>query len=206
MPITFLAYHLTETEYETLLSHHIWSSEAITFRIVPIDPPCPDYLFTIRGLATIDEKRIFDMVNQIWNDADTITYIAGVVNKSPNGSRDQVQETLTHLIRSLKITLLRIWDKSRALKLHFNIYIDGNSTKDEELWVNLCTFLANRKYSLCLQGTRTVVKAPFYCSVCYGIDHPRGICPFPKVRGWNGPLNRAEDDPRNRGRYYGRLA
>jgi len=31
MPITYMASHLTETEYKTLMSCHVWSSEAITF-------------------------------------------------------------------------------------------------------------------------------------------------------------------------------
>jgi hypothetical protein len=31
MPITFMASHLTEAEYKTLMSHHVWSSELITF-------------------------------------------------------------------------------------------------------------------------------------------------------------------------------
>ena len=65
MPITFMASHLTETEYNTLMSRHVWSSEEITFRVIPIDPPCPDFFFTICGLATLDEKRIHNMVLQV---------------------------------------------------------------------------------------------------------------------------------------------
>jgi hypothetical protein len=112
---------------------------------------------------------------------------------------------LTHLICSLQVTLLNIKDKSSALKPHFNVYINGKSTKNKELWANLQTFLANKKYSLPLQGTRMVAKASFTCGACHGVDHPRGLCLFPKVKGWNGPLHHVEDDPHYRGRYYGRL-
>jgi len=79
------------------------------------------------------------------------------------------------------------------------------STKNEELWANLHIFLADQKYSLPLQGTGTVAKAPFTCGACHGVNHPRGLCLFPKVKGWNGPLNHRVDDPRYRGWYYGRL-
>ena len=31
MPITYMAYHLTKAEHDTMLSQHVWSLEAITF-------------------------------------------------------------------------------------------------------------------------------------------------------------------------------
>jgi hypothetical protein len=205
MSITFMASHLTKAEYNILMSHHVWSSEAITFRVIPIDSPCLDFLFTIHGLATLDEKRIHAMVLQVWNDSETTAYIEKEVSKAQDRNCQEVQETLTHLIHSLQVTLLKIKDKSSALKPHFNVYVDGKSIKNKELWANLQTFLANQKYSLPLQGTGMVVKAPFTCRACHGVNHPRGLCLFPKVKGWNGPLHCAEDDPRYRGQYYGRL-
>jgi hypothetical protein len=45
--ITYLAHYLTKAEHDTMLSQHVWSSEAITFRVIPVDLPCPDFLFTI---------------------------------------------------------------------------------------------------------------------------------------------------------------
>lgn len=206
IPITFLASHLTDAEYETLLSRHVWSSEAITFCIIPTDPPCPDFFFTIRGLATLDENRILGMVYQVWNDNESRLYIANQVLKAPAENGEKIRLTLTHLIQSLRITLLKIRNKNRALTPHFNIYVDGMSTTNEELWINLHTYLANREYILPLQGKAKVIKAPFNCGACHGVDHPRGLCTFPQIKGWNGPLNRAEDDPCYRGRPYGRFA
>ena len=65
MPNTYLAYHLTKTEYDIMMSRHVWSSEAITFRVLPTNPPCPDFLFTIRGFTTLDENHIFNMVSKV---------------------------------------------------------------------------------------------------------------------------------------------
>jgi hypothetical protein len=121
MPITFMASHLTETEYNTLMSRHVWSSKEITFQVVPIDPPCSDFFFTIRGLATFDKKRIHNMVLQVWNNNETLAYIDKEVNKAQEGNRKEIQEIITHLTQSLQVTLLKIKDKNRALKPHFNI-------------------------------------------------------------------------------------
>jgi hypothetical protein len=145
------------------------------------------------------------MVQKVWNDGETKKHIKNAVSHALSEHRADVQETLTHLIKSLQVTQLKIKDKSSALTLHFNIYVDGKSTLNEELWVNLHTFLASQKYTLPLQGTRKVIKAPFTCGACHGVDHPWGLCPFLNVKGWNGPLHRTEDDPRYRGRYYGRM-
>ena len=65
MPITYIAYHLSQAEYNTLLSRHVWSSEAITFRVIPTDPPCPDFLFTIRGFTTLDKSHVHTMVSKV---------------------------------------------------------------------------------------------------------------------------------------------
>ncbi len=146
------------------------------------------------------------MVQKVWNDSEILKHIENEVSHTHSEHCAIVQETLTHLIKSLQVTQLKIKDRSSALTPHFNIYINRKSTFNEELWVNLCTFLASREYSLPLQGTGKVVKAPFICGACHGVDHPQGLCPFPKVKGWNGPLNCVEDNPCYRGQYYGRMA
>ena len=206
MPITYMAYDLSKAEHDTMLSRDVWSSEAITFRVLPTDPPCPDFLFTIRGFTTLDEILIFNMVSKVWNDEETGNFIFYEINATKDGNWKAADETLKHLIKTLKVTQLKIRDKGSALTPHFNVYTDGKSMTNKELWANLHTFLANREYSLPLQGKGTVIKAPFSCGACHGIDHPHGLCPFPEVKGWNGPLHRSEDDPRFRGRFYGRLA
>ena len=183
MPITFLISHLTKPEYDILMSRHVWSSEAVTFRVIPTDPPCPDFLFTIRDLATLDETRILEMVRKVWNDEETMMFIFYEITVAKDKNKKEVEETLSHLIKSLKVTQLKIKDKSSALTLHFNMYTDGKSTTNEELWVKLRTYLASREYTLPLQGTGKVVKAPFVCGACHGVDHPRGLCQFPGIKG-----------------------
>jgi hypothetical protein len=206
MPITYLASHLTRTEYDAMMSRHVWSSEAITFRVIPMDPPCPDFLFTLRGFTTLDESRIYNMVSRVWNDDKTKNFISRETNAAHTDNKVETERTLKHLINSLKVTQLKIKSKGSALTPHFNIYTDGKSTTDEELWVNLRTFLASREYKLPLQGMGKVIKAPFTCGACHSVDHPRGLCPFPDIKGWNGPLHHAEDDPHYRGHPYSRIA
>ncbi len=80
MPIIYMASHLIEAEYKTLISRHIWSSEAITFQVIPMDPPCLDFFFTIYSLTTLDKQRIFSMVQKVWNNSETIKHIKNKVS------------------------------------------------------------------------------------------------------------------------------
>jgi hypothetical protein len=64
-------------------------------------PPCPDFFFTIHRLATLNEKRIHNMVLQVWNDNETLAYIDKEVNKAQEGNHKEIQETITHLTQSL---------------------------------------------------------------------------------------------------------
>ena len=41
-------------------------------------------------------------------------------------------------------------------------------------------------------GKGNVKETNYKCRLCHGCDHLRGLCPFPKIRGWNGGRNRAE--------------
>jgi hypothetical protein len=199
MPITFIAYYLTHSKYNTLLSCHVWSSEAITFRVLLTDLPCPDFLFTLCGYITLDQNHIYTMVSKVWNDKETKNFITCEVNSTHTENKKLTEETLIHLIKSLKVTHLKIKSQGNSLTPHFNIYTNGKATTDEELWANLRTYLASRVYTLLLQGTGKVIKAPFNCGACHGVDHPRGLCPFLSIKGWNGPTYYAEDDPRYRG-------
>ena len=94
------------------------------------------------------------------------------ITTAKDENKKEVEETLSHLIKSLKVTQLKIKDKSSTLTPHFNMYTDGKSTTNEELWVKLRTYLASREYMLPLQGTGKVMKAPFVCGACHGVDHP----------------------------------
>ena len=70
------------------------------------------------------------------------------ITAAKDENKKEVEETLSHLIKSLRVTQLKIKDKGSALTLHFNVYTDGKSTTNEELWVKLCTYLAGREYML----------------------------------------------------------
>jgi hypothetical protein len=55
---TFLIYNLTEANYDFLLACKVWSSIAIMFYITLLDPPCPNFIFTIKGFTKFVNENI----------------------------------------------------------------------------------------------------------------------------------------------------
>ena len=56
-PISFLIYKLTEMQKQMLLHCRVWSSTMITFQVLPIEPACPDFLFQIKDLTTLQHRK-----------------------------------------------------------------------------------------------------------------------------------------------------
>ena len=71
---------------------------------------------------------------------------------------------------------------------HFNIYANGDLIDDDETWLQLRDYLRNRTYKTMLIGTGKAIK-DFVCNICHGHDHPAGLCPFPRIPGWNTGYN-----------------
>ncbi|KAH9025096.1 hypothetical protein EDB85DRAFT_1894024 [Lactarius pseudohatsudake] len=69
---------------------------------------------------------------------------------------------------------------------HFNVYANGELIEDDETWLELRDHLRSRPYKSPLYGHGKAKREEFTCSLCHGRDHPRGLCKFPQIPGWNG--------------------
>jgi len=70
----------------------------------------------------------------------------------------------------------------------FNMHTIGTHIDNSNAWSNIRTYLAGRSYYNSKFGQGQNVITPNHCRLCYGIDHPRGMCPFPDLDGWMGPV------------------
>ena len=92
-------------------------------------------------------------------------------------------------LRSIWIECLDTKDSGDSSNLRYNIYANGTFIPKDDLWMKLCHYLASCPYFLYLQGKGTTEIALYNCGICHSVDHPRGLCPFPKIEGWNGLLS-----------------
>ncbi|KAH9016459.1 hypothetical protein EDB84DRAFT_1443119 [Lactarius hengduanensis] len=201
-PNAFLVFNLTPEQVDTLLERTIWSSTAITFRATPLGRICPEFLFAIRGFHSMTKEDIEAIIKRVWTDKLTRDFIVTVTNDHPEDEREQVYNALANLTSTLHLTRLDIKQPGDLLIPQFNVYAKGREAINLGVWPRVRKFLAGRTYSGSMMGTGITSISPYHCGICHSVDHPRGLCPFPEVDGWNGPKRRNEKgkaQPRGRG-------
>ena len=191
-PSTFLIYDLSELQRRTLLERQVWSSTEITFRVVPILPCRSDFLFSIAGLTTLTTDTVRDMIFKVWQDKETRAMIQETIRATDTEGPITHVHALEDFLNSMEVRRLDVREKKGALSPRFNVYADSKHIRDHNVWGKIRHFLATRQYISTMIGRGTSNMAPFNCGICHSVDHPRGLCPFPDVVGWNGPTRRPE--------------
>ncbi|KAN0136051.1 hypothetical protein V8E53_006212 [Lactarius tabidus] len=72
----------------------------------------------------------------------------------------------------------------------YNVYAMGQLIPNDALWYEIRAYLKGRIYKSSNCGRGKAKEKNYSCGLCHGCDHPRGLCLFPKVQGWNGGGNR----------------
>jgi hypothetical protein len=186
-PTTFLIYNLNAAQYETLLRQKVWSSIDITFRVTPPAPSIPDFLFSITGLTTMDTNFVRNIVKNVWLDDQSQDFFQRLHQAMRIGEIDNFLESVQNFLNSVEVKRLDIKEAGNILSPRFNILTDSRHITDHQTWTQIRHYLANRTYDTPVQGQGTTTTAEFDCGICHGVDHPRGLCPFPAIPGWNGP-------------------
>jgi hypothetical protein len=186
-PTSFLIYNISTKQADTLLVQKVWSSKSISFQVVPFAAGCPTFLFSIKTLTTTMMGNIFDMVKAVWQSQNTKDFISMMLLDIPACERGKATTEIDNFLESMSILCLDIKVTGNSLDPHFNVYTDSSILSDDRVWTTLCSYLFAAAYIAKLQGCTATDKIPFRCSLCHSIDHPRGLCPFPNLPGWNGP-------------------
>jgi hypothetical protein len=186
-PIVFLIYNLSEIHRQILLDRQVWSSAEITFRVTTLDPVRPDYLFSIKDLTTKFEDEVKAAVRKVWDNDDTTTFLETICQTAPESQRLLTTASINEFMNSLRIEKLATKGPGDVDTPTFNVLIKGNYINDDGTWCLLKNFLASQEYALDFQDPGIAGSNFQRCSICYSVDHPRGLCPFPHTDGWNGP-------------------
>ncbi|KAH9022862.1 hypothetical protein EDB84DRAFT_1441096 [Lactarius hengduanensis] len=194
LPTSFLVYNITAEQAEFLLNCGVWSSRAITFKVTCFAPTCPTILFALRGFITTAMKDIFPIVKQVWESEDTKAFVTQLTNAVPVSERESVTLEIDHFLKSMNLVRLDIKEAGNTLNPRFNVYTDSNRLSHNKIWRRLKAFLIKQNYTSSMQGQATPQKIPYVCTCCHSADHPRGLCPFPSVAGWNAPTRETEGD------------
>ena len=186
-PYTFLVHNISKEEEKTLLGRSVWSSKAITFQVASIYVKRPEFLFTLKGFCTPKTADVMNSIAETWGDTVTTALIRTLANNAPSQEEKQVWNSqMNNFLKSVSVRHLDIRSQGGRENPHFNVYARGDLIEDDETWLQLRRYLRNRTYKTMVVGTGKALQEDFVCGLCHGHDHPRGLCPFPHVPGWNG--------------------
>ncbi len=190
-PTCFLIYNLTEDERRLLLERSVWSSNNITFHVTSFYPTCPDFLFSIKGFGTTHTDDVCQIVHSVWHDDATGSFLNSIIEDFPQGERADANQAISRFIASMWVTFLPVKKSGNILAPHFNVYANCSPILRQDVWIRLRDYLAGRVYASSMLGNGTTEIAPYNCGICRSVDHPTGLCPFPNIKGWNGPRKRS---------------
>ena len=185
-PRAFLIHSLTREQYISLMKQKVWVSADIAFRVLPTKPNCPDFLFTIINLSSLDTDEVAKMVRSIWQREDTIAGIHEIIHSTSPSPINQLMN-LPSFIASMWVECLNIKEDGGRLTPHYNVYAPGRLFPDHKVWNRVRGLLARIPYNTLLLGAGEAKLALYHCNLCHAADHPRGLCPFPRIQGWIGP-------------------
>lgn len=197
-PTSFLIYNISHEQATFLLDRGVWSSRAITFRVAPFAAKCPSFFFAIKGFGTIAEKEIYPIVRKVWESDETKDFIDELLTDTPPHKRALITQDLENLIYSVSLTRLDTKGIGNTLCPRYNIYAQTDNFTHDKLWSRLRDYLHSRSYTSVIESQSSTEKIPFRCSCCHGVDHPRGLCPFFNIAGWNGPTRDPPNAPQRR--------
>lgn len=200
LPATFLIHSLSQVHYQVLTQQTVWASQAITFRISPPEMICPSFLFAIKGLRTNNLELVEKCVRDTWNDDITTQFIQNGVAAMKDNDRNNILLSIQKFKDSMWVESIPTKGQGGIQKPTFNVHANGQLIDDSNAWSNIRTHLASRSYHSSKFGHGQNLIAPNHCGLCHGVDHPRGLCPFPGIDGWKG-LGEPDTVPQRTGKF-----
>ncbi|KAI0697479.1 hypothetical protein C8T65DRAFT_698094 [Cerioporus squamosus] len=172
---------LTRRGVECMLERRVWSYRSITFFTSPRATSIPSWICMLDGFLNANVNRIRPAILRVLTERGMRTWIARMVAANPEFRGRETEDVVEQIIGSLRVEALQLGNGNYVV----NMYI-RSPTRDVREWRRWVAELRARRYPSFANGTGRV-RNMVPCSGCRGTNHPTHMCPFPMIRGWNGP-------------------
>lgn len=192
-PWNFLAYNLTQEEYNRVINTPIIASHPGTILIMPFHQPIPHFLTTISNTSCRnDEEGLETMHNTVITTLRNSTEITNfITTKAGPGAYEE-------MIKGIEVKCLENpGTQGHQTRTWWNVYSASNPNFiDFADYTNLQNLLSQTPFRTDDNGVGHA-NILFECANCKSIDHPVSLCPYYNTPGWLGPT-REEDLSRGR--------
>ncbi|KAI0038395.1 hypothetical protein FA95DRAFT_1613422 [Auriscalpium vulgare] len=193
LPKVFLIRGLSAEEASAILSGNVYSTPLVTFQALPLDPEIPSLILSLAGfLATATEADVLATVIETWNKPATLAFFDELMESTMTTEKPLTATQLHTYLSSIEAVLVPVKATDSHPTHRFSIVAKRVTLVDDDHWFQLVEHFKSLKYPSNFHGTGIAAR-PMFCPLCNGCDHPRGLCRFPSLTGWNGEGN---DTPR----------
>lgn len=201
LPMTFAVENLSTAARNALIEQEVYSIRQpyVTFTVLQMGQEIPEFITLLEGLssfhdASFIEESIRDAINRSQPTRDLIRELAAENPAFEGLSPDELTDTI---IGSVKVTIIPYKTKGNVDNWKLALYIIS-PTDDHRKWEFFRDQVQTVKFTVYQNGIATPCKFDSPCTGCGGMDHPRGLCPYSRISGWNGkpsaPEKRQLDD------------
>ncbi|KAI0043862.1 hypothetical protein FA95DRAFT_1609043 [Auriscalpium vulgare] len=199
LPKVFLIRGLSADDAAAILAGYVFSTPLVTFQALPLDPQIPLLIFAVGGfLDTATEADVLATVIETWNKPVTLTFLADLMDDTMTTEKPLTVTQLHPFLSSVEAKLVPIKASDTHPTPRFSIVTKRMTLVDDTHWFKIVEHFKSLHYPSNFHGTGRAMRSMF-CPLCNGCDHPRGLCGFPDLTGWNGEGHDAPQPPTNAG-------
>lgn len=199
LPWLYIAATPLEVAQE-LTRRSMWLTPEVTFFAIPFAPEISTYTFTMANMrvAANEEgcRKITELVSRTMKASQQLLDL--IAKQLPQDEEDfeaiTLAEVLYHHAKLISATPLTIaHPKNAGDEVLWNIYI---SPLSQNILTNNEWVMAIKRLRFYIPYMSVGTVRSFKCARCKSVDHPMGLCPFPRVPGWLGAVGDVQQQNR----------
>ncbi len=172
---------LSERATTLAVERGTWSFRAISFIATPRSTPAQTWLFALDGFLEANAQKIRLAVLRVLQEEQMQHWMRAMISANPTYAGIPEADAMNELLDSLRVDILQLGNGGYVANIH--MLPPTRNLREWRAWV---AELRLRQYRTFAIGTgRVRYVAP--CPGCTSVTHPAHQCPFPRIRGWQGP-------------------
>ncbi len=173
---------LSEAAAWEMIRLRVISSRGVSIITHPKSIQNPSYVCGLAGFLRPDVKSTKLAVLSVLESDHMTERLAELVRSNERMEHLPYKKRVEKVIESLDVRFMETKEDGWVA----NVFITP-PTDDPVEWRQWAEEMRSYDYNLFLNGKGRARRA-FWCAGCRGVDHEEMACPFPKSRGWKGPM------------------
>ncbi|KAJ7762275.1 hypothetical protein B0H14DRAFT_3594710 [Mycena olivaceomarginata] len=199
-PMLWLVAGLPPPLAQAVLDQPALSSHPITLFTIPFNMPVIGFVGTFGGFTLPNTQGGVDAARDL---LQTAIQANGDINEFVRTHRDafgrqvsadQAWHIFSHSVWSAEWHIFSHSVAVEGMELLINntitvawqLSVTPPPTNDHGAWLQLRRLFGRLSVMTALHGTARLQRS-YRCHICPSINHPTGLCPFPRLPGWLGP-------------------